>query len=296
MKQADPHAELAKKYDLSSLRNLFLAGEHSDPDTLRWCENALKEYNVPAVDHWWQTELGWPGVGNSVGLGRMPVKYGACSAPVPGFELAIADEQGHILPHNTLGDMILKLPLPPGTLTTLYGDHDRFISSYLSKYPGYYDTGDAVHVDDDGYIHIMGRNDDVINTAGHRLSTGSMEEILMDHAEVADCAVIPVKDELKGQIPVGFVIVNAGSNIDHATLQLELIERVRNELGPVAAFKKVAVVKALPKTRSGKILRGTMSKIANGEEYTITPTVEDPAVFEYLEPMIQELKSRKRIE
>ncbi|CAB9501841.1 CoA synthetase short-chain family member 3, mitochondrial [Seminavis robusta] len=293
MKQADPNAEMAQQYDLSSLKNLFLAGEHSDPDTLHWCERALDKYNVPAVDHWWQTELGWPGVGNSVGLGRMPIKYGACSAPVPGFELAIADDQGNILPHNTLGDMILKLPLPPGSLTTLYGDHDRFIKSYLTKYPGYYDSGDAVYVDDDGYIHIMGRNDDVINTAGHRLSTGSMEEILMDHSEVADCAVVAAKDELKGQIPVGFVIVNAGSEMDHETLKQELVQRVRNELGPVAAFKKVAVVKALPKTRSGKTLRGTMSKIADGEEYKVTPTIEDPTVLEYLEPIIQELMGRK---
>lgn len=246
----------------------------------------------------------------------MPIKYGACAAPVPGFELAIADDNGHILPHNTLGDMFLKLPLPPGTLTTLYNDHDRFVESYLTKKPGYYDTGDAVYVDDDGYVHIMGRNDDVINTAGHRLSTGSMEgtivrrdeslkcmrrylltspplEILMDHAEVADCAVIAAEDDLKGQVPVGFVIVNAGSQMDPAQLEKELVDSVRNSLGPVASFKKVAVVKALPKTRSGKTLRGTMSKIANGEEYKITPTIEDPTIFEYLEPVIQELIARK---
>lgn len=233
-------------------------------------------------------------MGNAVGLGRIPIRYGACAAPVPGFQLAIADDAGHILPHNTLGDMILKLPLPPGCLTTLYNSDERYIKDYLTKYPDYYDTGDAVYVDDDEYIHIMGRNDDVINTAGHRLSTGTMEEILMDHPEVADCAVIAVKDDLKGQIPVGFVIVNAGSKVEESALQKELIESVRNELGPVASFKKVAVVKALPKTRSGKTLRGTMSKIANGEDYNITPTIEDPTIFEYLEPVIKKLVGKKK--
>ena len=294
MKQADSSGDLAKKYDLSSLKTLFLAGEHSDPDTLHWCERSLEKYNVPAIDHWWQTELGWPGVGNSVGLGRLPTKYGACAAPVPGFQLAVADDEGHILPHNTLGDLIIKLPLPPGCLTTLYNQHERFVKDYLSKYPGYYDAGDAVFIDDDSYIHILGRNDEVINVAAHRLSTGEMEEILMDHPAVADCAVIAVKDELKGQVPAGFVIEKAGSEVDHDTLKKELIEMVREELGPVASFKMVAVVKALPKTRSGKTLRGTMSKIANGEDYKITPTIEDPTVFDQLEPIIQELVGRKK--
>lgn len=236
---------------------------------------------------------GWPGVGNAVGLGRMPIRHGACAAPNVGFKLEIADDGGHILPHNKLGDMILKLPLPPGSLTTLYNDDERYVKDYLRKYPGYYDSGDAVFVDDDDYVHIMGRNDEVINTAGHRLSTGSMEEILMDHPDVADCAVIPVKDDLKGQVPVGFVIVNSGSDIDHSTLQKELVESVRNEIGPVASFKKVAVVKALPKTRSGKTLRGAMSKIADGKEYNITPTIEDPTIFEYLEPIIRDLVGKR---
>jgi len=289
IKQADPKGELVSTYDLSSMRTLFLAGEHCDPSTLHWCENVLAKYNIPAIDHWWQTELGWPGVGNAVGLGRMPIRYGACAAPVPGYDLRVVDEAGHTLPENTLGDMVIKLPLPPGTLTTLYNNDERYITEYLSAYPGYYDTGDCAIIDEFGYVHILGRTDDVINTAGHRLSTGTMEEILMEHSDVADCAVIGVKDDLKGEVPVGFVVTIAGSTTDEQVLRDELIQLVRDNLGPVASFKKVAVVKALPKTRSGKILRGTMAKIANGEHYKITPTIEDPNVFQALEPEIQKL-------
>jgi len=295
IKQADPNADLVKQYDLSSLRNLFLAGEHCDPDTLHWCETALKNYNIPAIDHWWQTELGWPGVGNAAGLGHLPTKYGACAAPVPGFELDIMDDDGHSLLQshsnsNHLGNMVIKLPLPPGALTTLYKNDQRYVDEYLTRYPGYYDTGDAAYIDDDGYVFIMGRTDDVINTAGHRLSTGGMEEILMEHPDVADCAIIGVNDDVKGQVPMGFVTLIAGSaEKDHNEIKEELIQSVRNTLGPVAAFKKVGIVKALPKTRSGKILRGTMTKIANKMSYTITPTVEDPSIFEYLEPEITKL-------
>lgn len=289
IKQVDPKGELVSKYDLSSMKTLFLAGEHCDPSTLHWCENSLKHYGIPAIDHWWQTELGWPGVGNAVGLGRMPIRYGACAAPVPGYDLRVVDEAGHALPENTLGDMVIKLPLPPGTLTTLYNNDERHITEYLSTYPGYYDTGDSAIVDEYGYVHILGRTDDVIKTAAHRLSTGTMEEILMEHSDVADCAVIGVKDDLKGEVPIGFVVTIAGSTKDTQVLRDELIQLVRDNLGPVASFKKVAVVKALPKTRSGKILRGTMAKIANGEEYQISPTVDDPNIFEYLEPEIQKL-------
>lgn len=289
MKQADPKGELAQKYDLSSLKNLFLAGEHSDPDTLHWCENALEKYNLSAVDHWWQTELGSPGVGNAVGLGRVPVHYGACALPVVGFDVAIASDEGKILPPNNLGNMLLKLPLPPGSLTTLYNNNERYVKDYLTKYPGYYATGDAAKIDDDGFISILGRNDEVIITAGHRLSTGTMEEILMEHPEVGDCCVISAADDLKGHIPIGFVVVNAGSTVGHDTLKKELIQSVRDTLGPVASFKKLAIVNKLPKTRSGKTLRGTMSKIADGQEYTITPTIEDPTIFEYLEPVIKEV-------
>lgn len=291
IKQADPTAELSKRYNLSSLQNLFLAGEHSDPDTLHYCESALSKYGAvsEAVDHWWQTELGWPAVGNAVGLGRIPMRPGACTGPSPGFDVRILDENAADVRPGQLGDMVLKTPLPPGTLLTLYNNDERYVREYLSRYPGFYDTADAAFYDDDGYIHIVGRVDDVINTAGHRLSTGAIEEILMEHPEVADCAVFPVKDAVKGEVPIGLVVLNKGSTIDHAKLKEDLIRGVRDTLGPVASFKTAAAVQALPKTRSGKILRGTMSKIANGEEYTITPTVEDPAVFEYLQPLIEGL-------
>jgi propionyl-CoA synthetase len=291
IKQADPNAEFPKKYDLSSMESLFLAGEHSDPETIHWCERALPDIPAP-IDHWWQTELGWPAVGNAVGLGRVPPRYGSCSMPVPGFALDFFDEEGNSVPANTLGNMVIKTPLPPGTLTTIFNQDERYFKDYLSKYPGYYDTGDSAYIDDDGYVYIMGRTDDVINTAGHRLSTGSMEEILMEHPNVADCAVIPVNDTIKGQVPVGFVVCNAATEeADHDRIRKELIKLVREELGPVAAFKKVGIVKALPKTRSGKTLRGTMSKIANGEDFKITPTIEDPTVFDHLTPAIKKLVS-----
>jgi len=242
------------------------------------------------IDHWWQTELGHPGVGNALGLGRMPLRPGGCTGPAPGFDLRVVDDDGVEVPKGELGHMVFKLPLPPGTLTTLYGNDDGYASSYLERFPGYYDAGDAAFVHDKtDYVYVMGRTDDLINTAGHRLSTGQMEEILQSHPEVAECAVIPVKDKLKGAIPVGFVITNRGCSLDDASLRRELILLVRDELGPVASFKKVAVVRALPKTRSGKILRGTMSKIANGEPYGMPATVDDPEVFDYLEPVIREL-------
>jgi propionyl-CoA synthetase len=296
IKQADPHAELVQQYDLSSLRSLFLAGEHSDPDTLHYCERALERYGDVSkpIDHWWQTELGWPGVGNAVGLGRIPILHGACAAPVPGYTVHIVDpETGERLPPGQLGDMVLKLPLPPGTLTTLYNDDVRYIREYLTKYPGYYDAKDAAYVDELGYLHIVGRIDEVINVAGHRLSTGAMEEILTEHEEVADCAVFPVKDKVKGQVPVGLVILNQDSTIDEDQLKRELIQFVRSSLGPVASFRKVAVVQRLPKTRSGKILRATMTKIANGLPYEMTPTIEDLNIFEYLEPIIQRLAAEE---
>lgn len=292
IKQADPHAELVQNYDLSSFRALFLAGEHSDPDTLHYCQKALSKYGgsvADPVDHWWQTELGHPGVGNAIGLGRMPLRPGACTAPAPGFEVRIVDDQGIDVPTGELGTMIIKTPLPPGTLTTLYNNDQGYIDTYLKRYPGYYDTGDAACMDEAGYIRLLGRSDDLINTAGHRLSTGALEEILQDHPDVAECAVIPVKDKIKGEVPVGFVITNSDSTMDEAQLKRELIQSVRDSVGPVASFKKVAVVRALPKTRSGKILRSTMSKIANGLPYTITPTVDDPNIFSYLAPLIEEL-------
>jgi propionyl-CoA synthetase len=294
IKQADPHAELVHRYDLSSLKALYLAGEHCDPDTLRYCAKALDKFGdvKHAIDHWWQTELGYPGVGNAIGLGRVPVKPGACALPSTGFDIRVLDDNGRELGPGELGDMVIRTPLPPGTLTTLYNNDDRYVEEYLAKYPGWYDTGDAAYIDEDGYVFIMGRTDDLINTAGHRLSTGEMEEILQSHPEVADCAVIGVRDELKGEIPVGFVITNKGSTMDHEQLKEELVQLVRNDLGPVASFKKVAVVTKLPKTRSGKILRSTMAAIANGKPYSITPTIEDPDIFTYLEPEIKKLVGR----
>lgn len=289
IKQADPQAELAEKYDLSSLNAVFLAGEHCDPDTLQYCERALSKYGddvKAAIDHWWQTELGHPGVGNAIGLGRMPVRPGACAAPAPGFDIRIVDDNNRELPRGELGNMVIRTPLPPGTLQTLYKDDERHAREYLTKYPGFYDTGDAALMDEGGYVHILGRTDDLINTAGHRISTGTIEELLQSHPEVAECAVIPVKDDLKGEVPVGFVITNKGSTMEHDQLKKELVLIVRDGLGPVASFKKVGVVKSLPKTRSGKILRSTMSKIANGQPYSITPTIEDKDIFNYLAPEI----------
>jgi len=291
IKQADPAAEMVGKYDLSYLKQVFLAGEHCDPATLQYCEKALSKYGQvsQAIDHWWQTELGGPAVGNSIGLGRIPLRHGGCAGPVAGYDVHILDEAGHDVGMDQLGDMVLKLPLPPGTLKTLYGNDERFINAYLTHFPGYYDTSDAAFRDEDGYIHVVGRMDDVINVAGHRLSTGAMEETLMEHPDVADCAVFPVHNELKGEIPVGLVVLNKGSTIETEVLYKELVRLVRREIGPVAAFKKVAVVEALPKTRSGKILRGTMSKIANGKEYVVTPTIENPMVFDELVPKIHKL-------
>ena len=292
MRQVDPDAHLAKQYDLSKLETIFLAGEHSDPETLHWIERAVPHVPAP-VDHWWQTELGWPGVGNAIGLGRMPIHYGACAMPVPGYEITIVDDDGKKVEPNTLGNMTIKIPLPPGTLQTIYNHNERYIKDYLTKYPGYYDTGDAAYMDEDGFVYIMGRTDDIINTAGHRLSTGAMEEILMEHPIVADCAVIPVKDEIKGQIPVGLVVCSVDTTEDeYDKIRAELVQLVREAMGPVASFKLVGIVKKLPKTRSGKTLRGIMSKIANGQVYKVPPTVEDPTIFEYLESEIRKLVAK----
>lgn len=297
IKQADPEGLFVPKYDLSAFQALFLAGERSDPDTLHWCERVLNKGDqstnvIPAIDHWWQTELGWPGAGNALGLGKFPTKYGACSAPVPGYDIKVFDDHGELADSGTLGNITIKLPLPPGTLPTLYNNDERYMKEYLVQHPGYYTTGDEGIIDEEGYIHILGRTDDVINTAGHRLSTGSMEEILLHHPYVADCAVIGVKDEIKGEVPIGFVTTTKGWDeniVPESQICEELVQAVRNELGPVASFKKVRIVQSLPKTRSGKILRGTMKKIANGEAYVITPTIEDPLIFDTLGPQIVEL-------
>ena len=290
VRQADPEGLMVKNYDLSSLRTVFAGGERSDPATLHWIEAILSEYNIPAIDHWWQTELAFPGAGNALGLGKISPRYGACAAAVPGYDLRAFDDDGKELPPNTLGNLAIKLPLPPGTLPTLYNNDERYISEYLTKFPGYYDTMDAGIIDSDGYVSIMARTDDVICTSGYRLSTGSMEEILLEHHEVTDCAVFGVKDELKGEIPVGFVVVSE----ERDGLISDLVAHVREKLGSHSNLKNLAIVKALPKTRSGKILRGTMRKIANGEEYTITPTIEDIRVFDDLTPAILKLVNDKK--
>ena len=277
IKRMDPKGELKKKYDLSNLRALFLAGERADPDTVNWAENLLQ---IPIIDHWWQTETGYVNAGNPLGIEKLPIKVGSPTVPMPGFDIKVLDRSGGELPAGQLGSIAIKLPLPPGTLPTLWNAQDRFESSYLNTFPGYYETGDAGIIDDDGYIYIMARTDDVINVAGHRLSTGAIEEVLANHPDVAECAVIGVSDNLKGQLPVGFLCLTAGVDRDHMIIETECVEMVRKQIGPVAAFKNALVVDRLPKTRSGKILRGTMVKIANNEEFKLPATIDDPVILQ----------------
>jgi len=277
IKKEDPNADLLKGYDLSRFRALFLAGERADPDTVKWAEDKLK---VPVIDHWWQTETGWPVAGNPLGLGALPVKYGSPTVPMPGYILEVLDEGGKPVPPGTMGSIVIKLPLPPGCLPTLWNADERFREAYLSTYPGYYSTSDAGYLDEDGYVWVMGRTDDIINVAGHRLSTGGMEEVLASHPAVAECAVIGVKDALKGEVPCGFVVLKAGVNRPAAEVEAELVGLVREKIGPVAAFKLAITVGRLPKTRSGKILRGTMKKIADGDSWSMPATIDDPAILD----------------
>jgi propionyl-CoA synthetase len=264
------------KYDLSRFRTLFLAGERCDPDTLLWAREHL---GVPVIDHWWQTETGWPIAANCVGLGMLPVKPGSPTKPVPGYDVRVLAEDGGDMRAGDIGAIVIRLPLPPGCLPTLWNNDDGYEKSYLSRHPGHYLTGDAGYRDEDGYVYIMSRVDDIINVAGHRLSTGAMEEVLASHPDIAECAVVGVADEIKGEVPVGFVVTKAGVTRGEADIVRELVEKVREQIGPVAAFKTAAVVKRLPKTRSGKILRGTMKKIAEGAEYTLPATIDDPAIL-----------------
>ena len=277
IKRMDPKGELKQKYDLRNLRALFLAGERADPDTVKWAENLLQ---VPIIDHWWQTETGYVIAGNPIGIEKLPIKIGSPTVPMPGFDIKVLDRTGKELPAGELGSIAIKLPLPPGTLPTLWNAAERFKSSYLNTFPGYYETGDAGTIDDDGYIYIMARTDDVINVAGHRLSTGAIEEVLANHPDVAECAVIGVSDNLKGQLPIGFVCLTSGVEREHIAIETECVEMVRSQIGPVASFKNAVVVDRLPKTRSGKILRGTMVKIANNDEFKLPATIDDPVILE----------------
>ncbi len=276
IKREDPAGSHIGRYDLSGFRMLFLAGERCDPDTLIWARDRL---GVPVIDHWWQTETGWAIGANPTGLELFPVKPGSCTKPVPGYDVRVLDDHGAELPPGKTGTIVIRLPLPPGCLTTLWNNDQDYIRTYLSEYPGYYLTGDAGFIDDDGYLWIMGRTDDIINTAGHRLSTGAMEEVLASHPDVAECAVTGVADAVKGEIPVGFIVLKAGVTRDRDEIIRELVRMVREKIGPIASFKTAVVVKRLPKTRSGKILRGTMKKIADGTEYRVPATIDDPAVL-----------------
>jgi propionyl-CoA synthetase len=284
VKREDPKGEFRAKYDLSCLRALYLAGERADPDTIEWAQDIL---DVPVYDHWWQTETGYTIAGNPAGLEALPVKIGSPTVPMPGYDVHILDEAGHPQKPGELGAIAIKLPLPPGTLPTLWNATDRFIKSYLTTFPGYYETGDAGMMDEDGYLYIMARTDDVINVAGHRLSTGAMEEVLAGHPDVAECAVIGVGDALKGQSPMGFVCLTKGVNRPHEEIMRECVQRIRDQIGPVAAYKMTLVVDLLPKTRSGKILRATMVKIADGEPFKMPATIDDPAILDEIKTALQ---------
>ncbi len=286
IKRVDPKGEFLKKYDLSGLKALFLAGERADPDTIEWAARML---GVPVIDHWWQTETGSTIVGNPMGIEHLPVKIGSPTVPMPGWDLHILDDDGKELPRGELGAIAAKLPMPPGTFPTLWNAEDRFLKSYLEHFPGYYETGDAGYIDDDGYLWIMARTDDVINVAGHRLSTGAMEEVLAGHPDVAECAVIGVSDELKGQIPVGFLCTNSGTERSDAEIAADCIKLVREKIGPVAAFKHAVCVERLPKTRSGKILRATMVKIADNRDFKAPATIDDPAILDEIRVALKSL-------
>ena len=286
VKREDPKGEFVKKYDLSCLEQVYLAGERADPDTIEWAHDKL---GVPVIDHWWQTETGYAIAANPLGIEALPIKLGSPAVPMPGFDVQILDEAGHPMAPNELGAIAIKLPLPPGTLPTLWNAEDRFKKSYLQQFPGYYETGDAGMIDEDGYLYIMARTDDVINVAGHRLSTGAMEEVLAAHPDVAECAVIGVTDQLKGQLPMGFLCLNSGSDKAHDAVVTDVVKMVRSKIGPVAAFKLACVVERLPKTRSGKILRGTMVKIADGEDFKMPATIDDPVILDEIRTALQGL-------
>ena len=286
IKRDDPEGKLVSRHPMPNLQALFLAGERADPDTIHWAQAHLK---IPVIDHWWQTETGYAIAANPLGIEHLPVKIGSPSVAMPGFDVQVLDEGGHPVSPGTLGAIAIKLPLPPGTLPTLWNAEDRFIKSYLSHFPGYYETGDAGYVDADGYLYIMARTDDVINVAGHRLSTGAMEEVLAAHKDVAECAVIGVADDLKGQSPLGFLCLNKGANRPHDEVVKECVALMREKIGPVADFKRAVVVDRLPKTRSGKILRGTMVKIADSQPWKMPATIDDPAILDEITEALKSL-------
>ena len=287
IKREDPDGKLVRNYDLSNLKALYLAGERADPDTIEWAQRQL---NVPVVDHWWQTETGYTIVGNPLGIEHLPIKLGSPTVPMPGYEVHILDNDGSRKAVGELGAIAIRLPLPPGTLPTLWNAEKRYIDSYLKTFKGYYETGDAGYIDEDGYLYIMARTDDVINVAGHRLSTGAMEEVLAGHTDVAECAVIGIYDDLKGQLPLGFLCLNKGVERAESDIVGECIKLVRKKIGPVAAFKKAIIVDRLPKTRSGKILRAIMVKIANGDDWTMPATIDDPEILNEIEHKLTESK------
>ena len=291
IKRDDPEGAFIKKYNLGNFRALFLAGERCDPNTLLWAQEQL---GIKIVDNWWLTETGWPVGANSLGLGGTPVKPGSCSKPVPGYDIHILNNNGAEMKAGVIGNVTIKLPLPPGCITTLWNNDSRFVETYLHQYPGYFETGDAGYIDEDGYLWIMSRTDDIINVAGHRLSTGEMEEILSSHKDVAECAVIGVADKLKGEVPLGLVVLKSGVECGHGDIKSELLRLIREEIGPVASFKLVGIVDVLPKTRSGKILRGTMKKIADGEEYKVPATIDDPQTLQHIKEVLKSLGYAKK--
>jgi len=286
IKKEDPEGLHMRRYDLSRFRTLFLAGERCDPDTLRWAEARLQ---VPVIDHWWQTETGWAIAANCVGLGMLPVKAGSPTKPVPGYDVRVLDDDNREMPAGQVGSIAVRLPLPPGSLPTLWNNDEGYETSYLTRHPGHYLTGDAGYKDEEGYVYIMSRVDDIINVAGHRLSTGAMEEVLAAHPDIAECAVVGIADQLKGEVPLGFVVTKAGVARGEDELVKELVARVRDSIGPVAAFRLALVVNRLPKTRSGKTLRGTMKRIADGVEYTVPATIDDPAVLDEIALALQRI-------
>ncbi len=286
IKKEDPDGALLKTYDLSGFQTLFLAGERLDPDTYHWARKLL---NVPVIDHWWQTETAWAIVANPMGIEQFPVKPGSPTKPVPGYDVKILDDEGNELGPNQEGNIVVKLPLPPGTLATLWRNEERFLSSYMSAFPGYYETSDGGYIDEDGYVFVMGRIDDVINIAGHRLSTGAMEEVIATHPHVAECAVFGTDDSLKGQKPLGLVVLKAGVECDEEELKKELVQMIRSQIGPIACYKETAVVARLPKTRSGKILRGTMRSISVGKEYRMPSTIDDPTILDEITEHLQKM-------